>query len=174
LCRLVGDDKFYIFGLPTASEKTVDLKRDSNGNFWYTAGDIDDGNPPDIIGRLEYATGTITEWIVPTSGGTPLSLTIDGSGMIWFTEYFGNKIGRLDPNTNTFWEFSISHSRPTGIAVDSEDNVWFSEEGTHKVGAISTSGEMVPEFPVGILVLIGATLISVFFAGKIRVPSIDR
>jgi len=173
LGRLVNDDKIYVFTLPTASARTMDLKFDSLGNIWYTAGDIWGGTPPDIIGRLELSTGTITEWTVPTTGGAPFCLAIDGSGMVWFTEFGGNKIGKLDPSTNTFHEFPVPNSEPVDIAVDSHGTVWFTEADTYKIGGLSTEGVMVPEFPVNIVVLMAGTSVVVLLMYATR-KSNDR
>ena len=160
LGRLVGSDRVYVFNLPTPSASTIDLKLDSAGNIWYTAGNLYPGNSPDIIGKLEPTTLTVTEWIVPTIGGTPFNLAIDADGMVWFTELHGNKIGRLDPTTNTIYEFSLPtpNSRPAGLSIDQDGNIWFTEENANKLGGLSPSGKMVPEFPANILVMIIATL----------------
>jgi len=156
LGRLVSGDRVYIFGLPTASSSTIDLKVDTTGNIWYTAGNFFPGTSRDIIGKLEPGTGTVTEWIVPTTGGTPSSLAIDKSGMIWFTQYHGNKIGKLDPTTYTFYEFPmpILNSRPLRLSIDPNGNIWFTEEGINKVGGLSPAGQMIPEFPENIFVII--------------------
>jgi streptogramin lyase len=163
LGRLVSStrgDAVYIFNLPTPSASTIDLKLDSAGNIWYTAGNLYPGSSPDIIGKLEPATLTVTEWIVPTTGGTPFSLAIDATGMVWFTELHGNKIGRLDPTTNTIYEFPLptSNSGPAGLSIDQDGNIWFTEENANKLGGLSPAGKMVPEFPANILVMIIATL----------------
>lgn len=156
LGRLVSGDRVYIFGLPTASSSTIDLKLDSAGNIWYTAGNFFPGTSPDIIGKLEPATLTVTEWVVPTTGGAPSSPAIDVSGMVWFTEYHGNKIGKLDPTTNTFYEFPVPflNSDPFRLSIDSNGNIRFTEEGTNKVGGLSPTGQMVAELPAGTFVAI--------------------
>ena len=169
LGRLVNDDRIYVFSSPTTSARTMDLKLDSLGNIWYTAGDFWGGTPPDIIGKLELSTGTITEWTVPTTGGAPFCLTIDGSGMVWFTEFRGNKIGKLNPSTNTFHEFPVPNSGPAGIAVDSHGTIWFTEVANYGIGGLSTEGMMVPEFPVNIMVLMAGTsvvLLLMYATGK--------
>jgi len=169
LNRLVGDDRIYIFGLPTASALTLDLKLDSNGNVWYTASAAG-GNPPDIIGKLEPATWTVTEWLVPTPGSMPASLAIDESGIVWFTETKGNKIGKLDPTTNTFYEFPLPtpEGRPWYLSIDSDGNIRFTERHANKVGVLSPAGQMVPEFPVNIAFLIAAASVAILVLRKNR------
>jgi hypothetical protein len=48
------------------------------------------------IGRITPA-GTITEFRVPTAASGPLLITPGSDGNLWFTEFIGNRIGRLPP-----------------------------------------------------------------------------
>jgi hypothetical protein len=57
-----------------------------DGNLWMTHG-------ASSIARIKM-DGTITEYSVPTAGGTPTGLNVGGDGNLWFTEYSG-KIGQL-------------------------------------------------------------------------------
>ena len=42
--------------------------------------------------------GTITEFPIPTQASCPTNgLAVGPDGNIWFTEYWGNKIGRIAP-----------------------------------------------------------------------------
>ena len=44
--------------------------------------------------------GTITEFPLPT-GGSPSGITAGPDGNLWFTEFNGNKIGRITPGGTT-------------------------------------------------------------------------
>ena len=55
--------------------------------------------------------GTITAFSVPTSGSTLSAITAGPDGNVWFTEYHGNKIGRITPG-GTLTEFPL----PTGTS----------------------------------------------------------
>jgi eukaryotic-like serine/threonine-protein kinase len=53
-----------------------------------------DGETPFLV--MDYApNGTITEFPVPTASSSPSGITAGPDGNLWFTEYDGNKIGRI-------------------------------------------------------------------------------
>jgi streptogramin lyase len=76
-------------------------------------------------------------------------------GNLWFTEYFGNRIGRIT-TSGVLTEFSISTigSQPTSIAAGADGNLWFTEVLGNKIGRITTAGVItefsVPTPPTGI------------------------
>ncbi len=82
-----------------------------------------------------YAS-TITEWTIPTSNSQPYGIVVAG-GLLYFTEWNGNKIGRLDPSTGVFTEWTVptSSSSPIGIAV-AGGLVYFTEEDGNKIGRL--------------------------------------
>ena len=43
------------------------------------------------------AAGTITEYPVPTTNSVPVDIPRGPDGALWFSEFFGNKIGRITP-----------------------------------------------------------------------------
>ena len=59
---------------------------------------------------------------------------------LWFTESWGNKIGRIKP-TGTVTEFAIrtENSRPSGITVGPDGNVWFAEWSANQIGRLIIS-----------------------------------
>ena len=61
-------------------------------------------------------------------------------GNLWFTEFNGNKIGRITP-AGVVTEFTIptANSGPIGIAAGSDGNLWFAESNASKVGRIVPS-----------------------------------
>src|SRR6201981_2202297 len=44
--------------------------------------------------QLAEPTGLVTEFTVPSDGSGPHSITIGPDGALWFTEYYGSRIGR--------------------------------------------------------------------------------
>src|SRR5437660_12256405 len=91
------------------------------------------------------ATGTITEFRLPTNASSPDGIVAGPDGNVWFTEKIGNKIGRVTPQ-GTITEFPLptANSLPSGITAGSDGNVWFTElEG--KIGRITPQGA-VTEF----------------------------
>ena len=95
----------------------------------------------------------ITEFPIPTPGGSPVGIVTGPDGNLWFTELFSGKIGRLSADggprefrvpTQGAWLWSIT-AGPDG-------NLWFTEAsvsgdvGTGKIGRITPLG-VVTEFP---------------------------
>jgi streptogramin lyase len=75
---------------------------------------------------------TFTDYSIPTAGSGANFITTGPDGNLWFTEYFGNTIGRITP-AGVVTEFPIPTPGvlPPGIAVGPDGNLWF----TIKLGA---------------------------------------
>ena len=84
---------------------------------------------------------------VPTANSGPNEIT-SSHGTLWFTEDYGNQIGRIK-NNGKITEFPVptGGSRPYGIARGPDRNVWFTEYGGGNIGRITPKG-VVTEFPV--------------------------
>ncbi len=68
----------------------------AKGNrVWYT----DHNN--NSLWRYNVSTGSFRQYPVPTPGANPFDVAVDDNGIVWFTEFHGGKIGRLDPATGT-------------------------------------------------------------------------
>jgi streptogramin lyase len=61
---------------------------------------------------------SVSEFALPTSSSTPAGIAAGSDGALWFTEFFGNKIGRIT-TSGLITEFPIPTlpSAPVGIAV---------------------------------------------------------
>ncbi len=81
--------------------------------------------------------GSITEFPLPTSP-KPEGITAGPDGNLWFTELYGNQIGRISPS-GTISEFPLptSGSGPSGITAGPDGNLWFTEN-VGKIGRITT------------------------------------
>ncbi len=114
-------------------------------NFWFT-------NPiDDKIVRFSPTNPekTATEFSLPASdngsaghpSASPGSITVGPDGNLWFTEFLGHKIGRIDTN-GTITEFPLPMilEEPYRIFTGPDDNLWFTEANTYKIGRI-TSGK---------------------------------
>jgi len=99
---------------------------------------------------------TLTEWTVPTPTSGPWALTLDPTGKCcWFLEYYGNKVGHLDPNNNTFQEWTIPtlNANPYSLATSSASGsltLWGTEAGRDKVFTFSPSSELFQEYSLGL------------------------
>lgn len=92
--------------------------------------------------------GTIAETPVPTAEAEPGNIAAGPDGNLWFTEYKGQKIGRITP-AGEISELSVptANAHPEGIAAGPEGNVWFTERTGDKIGRITPAGE-IAEFPL--------------------------
>ena len=84
--------------------------------------------------------GTVTEFSAGiTPGSAPGDIAAGPDGNLWFTEAYGNRIGRITP-AGTITEFSAGisgNSTPQGIAAGSDGNLWFTETYLSRIGRIS-------------------------------------
>jgi virginiamycin B lyase len=72
----------------------------------------------------------ITEYEIPRLGSSPHDVAIDRQGMVWYNDFQGPNIGRLDPLTGTFKEWTLPTLRPgllvnsLSIELDKQGNPW--------------------------------------------------
>jgi streptogramin lyase len=71
---------------------------------------------------MPAAAQTITEYAVPTAGSAPTGIAAGPDGALWFTEFSGNKIGRMTPDGVVTNEFTVptASSSSVGIAAGPE------------------------------------------------------
>lgn len=84
----------------------------------------------------------VVEYAVPTAGSGPTEIVLGPDGRhLWFTEFSGNKIGRISEN-GQIREFAIptAASAPDGIAVGPDHEVWFAEVLGNKIGRLTKRG----------------------------------
>ncbi len=140
------------------------ITRGPDGNFWFTG---EDGN---LIGRITPA-GSTTVYPLPTNCGNPQpvggglfgcapkNITVGSDGALWFTEEFGNQIGRIDTN-GRITEFPLptdcgqppnppfsSGCAPHDITAGPDGALWFTEEVGNQIGRVTTGG-FFTEFPI--------------------------
>ena len=83
------------------------------------------------------ANKRITEYPVPTPYSEPGGIASGPDGNLWFTEYQGNKIGRVTPSGNVKEVLTPTpESVPRGITAGPRRTVWFVEQSAGKIGAI--------------------------------------
>lgn len=91
---------------------------------------------------------TVTEYssgITANSG--PAEIASGPDGNLWFTEYAGQRIGRITP-AGVVTEYTLSAGAfPSGIAAGPDGNLWFTEYGANKIGRITPLG-VVTEYAV--------------------------
>ena len=97
--RITADGKINEFALPNPDAQPWGITTGPDGALWFTeASCIRKPGPRCIIGnkigRITTA-GLVTEFTVPTDGSGPHSITAGPDGALWFTEYYGSRVGRL-------------------------------------------------------------------------------
>jgi virginiamycin B lyase len=117
------------------------LALDTAGNVWFAETAVDQ------IGKLDAASGIVTEYGPLAAGSQPWGVALDAAGNVWFTERAGDQIGKLDPATGIPTEYGVlpPGSHPGGIAAYG-DYVWFAETGTNLLGMFQISKEVLREF----------------------------
>ncbi len=90
----------------------------------------------------------ITEFAILSANARPVEITAGPDGNLWFTDEFGNKIGRIT-TAGVITEFPTPSavSEPHGIAAGPDGNLWFTELAGRKIGRITPAGA-VTEFPI--------------------------
>lgn len=88
--------------------------------------------------------GVFTGFPVPTASANPLGITAGGDGNLWFTEEFGNKIGRIT-TTGSIKEFPIAMAGLPFDIVSGPGGLWFVQVNAQYIARITTSG-VVTEF----------------------------
>jgi streptogramin lyase len=142
------------YRVPTENSQPYGITADSGNRVWFTelAGNK--------IGRLTLAGGaalsvrstlavTLTEYAIPTAHSTPSDIVLGPDGNLWFTEYGGDKIGRITPaGAITEYPLPQAGSAAIAIAVGPDGNLWFCEEDGNRIGKMNTSGTLLAEYNV--------------------------
>jgi virginiamycin B lyase len=116
---------------------------DKQGMVWTT------GNGNGTIGKLDPASGKMTEFKTPSGGGGPHTLIItDDQSTIWFTLQSGNKVASVDTKTGSIKEYSSSGG-PYGLALDKAGHVWFCRMGDSKMGKLDPKTGRMAEVDTG-------------------------
>jgi virginiamycin B lyase len=121
------------------------IQVDFDGNVWFAA------VGSDFVGKLDTKTGTITEHKTPTPKSAPRRVTIDPQGLIWFTEWLGQKIGYINPKTLEMKEFTPPSSPKTGpyaLASDGAGILYLAEFVSNQVSRFNPKTGQWTEWPM--------------------------
>ncbi len=72
-----------------------------------------------------------TEYDLPRETIEPHDVIVDDKGMVWFSSFGEQNLGRLDPRTGKLTEFAVAEHKPgfptglLGLRSDAEGNLWF-------------------------------------------------
>jgi len=98
----------------------------------------------DELRRYNITSNTFTEFL---GVGNPGDVTVDGSGVVWFTERDTDRVGRLDPSTGTFRYTDPLGVEPQQIAVASDGQIWFTATFDNVVGRVDPVTLQATTFP---------------------------
>lgn len=93
------------------------------------------------------STNYIKEYSIPTSCTSPLGITTDYDGNVWFAETNTGNLGKFDPETETFTEYDNRswkkgvRSMIWGVDYAPDGSVWFTDEANDSVWKFSTNDE---------------------------------
>lgn len=82
----------------------------------------------------------VDEFPIPTpnSAGARGNITLGPDNNLWFTEYSGNKIGRITPSGSiSKFPITTKNSSPMGIVAGPDGNLWFVEADGNKLASIA-------------------------------------
>lgn len=122
-----GNDLVYTeYEIPSAMALAHTAVPDQRGSVWFASFGVGK------VGRLDVASGKITEYPTKTPGLHPHGITVSPEGIVWFSAMpYG--IGRIDPATGELQEFKApdptesARGSPHTIIVARDGKVWFTE-----------------------------------------------
>lgn len=69
-------------------------------------------------------------------GGTPMDITAGADGALWFTEFAGQRIGRITTGGVISETKAKDNPSPEGIAAGPDGNIWFAEFRANQIGEL--------------------------------------
>ena len=94
------------------------------------------------------AAGEFTTFDEIDGSSAPIGLAKGPDGSMWFTEWGGNRIGRITAaGATTEFEVPTTGANPVGIAAGPDGAMWFTEFTGNKIGRIAMDGTFT-EFAV--------------------------
>jgi virginiamycin B lyase len=86
------------------------------------------------------STAVLETWTVPTSDPLLSEIALGPGETVYFTEFNGGKVGRLDPLGGTITEWSVG-STPSGLTLDPSGTgiVYFTDDRGNRVGRLNPS-----------------------------------
>lgn len=104
------------------SARPYGMAIDGNQKIWFAE------NALAKVGRLDPATGEITEYDVPARSPDMRRMDSDAEGNLWFGVHGDGKLGKVDHRTGqiTLYEPPTPNSGPYSVSVDKQRNlIWF-------------------------------------------------
>lgn len=112
---------FTEYQLPVTEPITWSLTSTADGNIWMT-----DANSSEVI-RFDPISSNFTQYrLNPDS--FPMQIVHGPDGAVWFSELYGHRIGRIQPDNGLLSEYPTPNNdtAPSGIAFDLNGTLWIS------------------------------------------------
>jgi len=152
----VKSETFQVFRLPPemntdASQQSMVMPRQSqvDGKVW-----TNEVSKQSIL-RLDLASGRYElidpfKFLPAGSTHSPYGLAADSTNNLFFMDFAGEAIGRVDAKTgqSTLYPTPTRRSRPRRTMIDSRGRVWFAEFAANKVAMFDTKKETFREWEV--------------------------
>jgi len=96
----------------------------------------------------------ITEYDLPRKTIQPHDVLVDSAGIVWYSNFGEQQIGRFDPRTMKLTEFSIPITKPgwplgeLGLRADRQGNLWFGGSFQAAVAKFDPRTETFQMFPL--------------------------
>ena len=132
------------------------IRFDLNGKAWFTLAGSES------VGSLDPETGETLVIRLPrvrpdgmSGGTTPYGIDTDPiTGIVWYTRLFGDRIGKIDPETSEVTEFESPIRGPRRMRFDSSGTLWvtgYSEGTIAKIDPATFDATVypMPEFASG-------------------------
>lgn len=122
------------------------IAMDGSGNLWIP---VVQANK---IVKFDVAGERFTAYNIPTTGSTPVGISVDRQGNVWFAEAAG-RIGKVDPATGRITEYAPPNERsaldePTAVFPDPRSStIYISEHGGHTITAFNPMLGIFREYP---------------------------
>lgn len=141
--RITPDGAVTEFDLPRPNAGPGDITAGADGNMWFVElGGVMDGIEVDgnRVGRITM-DGEVTEFPIPSRGGTPINIAAGPDGNVWYTK--GAALGRVTPE-GQITEFPIAdgEARAVGISAGSDrqppdrlvNRLYFTDPVNNRIG----------------------------------------
>jgi virginiamycin B lyase len=126
---------FREWQVPTLGQRSRDPVEAPDGAIWWA------GQWGNLIGRIDPATGAMTEYPLPENA-MPHSVTIDDAGKVWYTGNRNGTVGMLDPETGEITQYKMPDpaARDPHTAVFDDDGIlWFTLQQSNMIGRLDPS-----------------------------------
>ncbi len=123
---------FTQWQVPTLGQRARDPVEAPDGAIWWV------GQRGNILGRLDPATGEMTEYPLPDNA-MPHSVTLDAAGNAWYTGNKNGSIGKFDPVTGEISVFNMPDPAardPHTAVFDREGILWFTLQQSNMIGRL--------------------------------------